>query len=72
MTSPDQASGRRVPLRRIALLFRPDRWLVTGLLVLVVGQGMLGVVAPFLLRTIIDRGLPHPRGNSHHLARASR
>jgi ATP-binding cassette subfamily B protein len=59
MSPPDEAADRRVPLRRIAVLFRPYRLLVAGLLVLVVGQGVLGVVAPFLLRAIIDRGLPH-------------
>ena len=46
------------PLRRIAGLFRPYRWLMAGLVMLVVGQGLTGVVAPFLLRAIIDRGLP--------------
>src|ERR1700742_5083881 len=45
-------------LRRIAGLFRPYRWLMLGLVALVVGQGLTGVVAPFLLRAIIDRGLP--------------
>jgi ATP-binding cassette subfamily B protein len=45
-------------LRRIAGLFRPHRWLMVGLVALVVGQGLTGVVAPFLLRAIIDRGLP--------------
>jgi ABC-type bacteriocin/lantibiotic exporter with double-glycine peptidase domain len=59
MTVREKAPERRVPLRRIASLFRPYRRLVAGLLVLVVGQGALGVVAPFLLRAIIDRGLPH-------------
>ena len=49
---------RKVPLRRVAGLFRRYRWLMAGLLTLVVGQGVLGVVAPFLLRAIIDRGLP--------------
>ena len=58
MTSSDEAPERKVSLRRIALLFRPYRLLVAGLLVFVVGQGVLAVVAPFLLRDIIDQGLP--------------
>jgi len=59
MTSTAAAEqDRKVPLRRVAGLFRRYRWLMAGLLTLVVGQGVLGVVAPFLLRAIIDRGLP--------------
>jgi ATP-binding cassette subfamily B protein len=49
---------RKVPLRRIAALFRPHRRLLVLLVGLVVVQSALGVVAPFLLRAIIDRGLP--------------
>src|SRR5258707_4616284 len=60
MTLPSPAAGPEhpVPLRRLARLFRPYRWLMAGLILLVVGQGALGVVAPFLLRAIIDHGLP--------------
>ncbi|GAA5188068.1 ABC transporter ATP-binding protein [Rugosimonospora acidiphila] len=49
---------RKVPLRRIVALFRPHTWLLALLLVLVVGQAAFNVVAPFMLRAIIDRGLP--------------
>jgi ATP-binding cassette subfamily B protein len=54
----DTGEARKVSLRRIAALFRPHRWLLVLLVVLVVAQAALGVVAPFLLRAIIDRGLP--------------
>ncbi len=48
----------KVPLRRIVGLFRPYRWLMLLLLSLVVAQAVAGVISPFLLRGIIDRGLP--------------
>ncbi len=54
----DTGEERKVSLRRIAALFRAHRWLLVLLVVLVVAQAALGVVAPFLLRAIIDRGLP--------------
>jgi ATP-binding cassette, subfamily B, bacterial len=47
-----------VPLRRVVALFRPYRWLMAGLLGLVVVQAAAGVAAPFFLRAILDRALP--------------
>jgi ATP-binding cassette subfamily B protein len=51
-------ANQTVPLRRIVRLFRPYRWLMVLLLTLAVARAATGVVAPFLLRAIIDRGLP--------------
>src|SRR5438067_12930058 len=47
-----------VPLGRIVRLFHRYRRLMAGLLALVVLASALGVVAPFLLRAILDRALP--------------
>jgi len=47
-----------VPVRRIAALFRPHRFLMAGLLSLVLLRAVTGVVSPFLLREILDTGLP--------------
>src|SRR5436309_1670975 len=47
-----------VPLRRIVALFHRYRRLMLALLGLVLLESALGVVAPFLLRAILDRGLP--------------
>jgi ATP-binding cassette subfamily B protein len=51
-----------VPVRRVIGLFRPYRWLMLLLLSLVVAQSAAGVVGPFLLRGIIDHGLPERNG----------
>jgi ATP-binding cassette, subfamily B, bacterial len=47
-----------VPLGRIVHLFHRYRRLMAGLLALVLLESALGVVAPFLLRAILDRALP--------------
>jgi ATP-binding cassette subfamily B protein len=47
-----------VPIRRIVALFGPHRWLMSGLLCIVVVRSVVGVISPFLLRAILDRGLP--------------
>jgi ATP-binding cassette, subfamily B, bacterial len=47
-----------VPIRRIVALFRPHRFMMTGLLGLVLLRAVTGVVSPFLLREILDTGLP--------------
>ncbi len=48
----------RVPPRRILALFRPYRLRLTGLLVLLVFQAVLGVASPLFLRAILDTALP--------------
>src|SRR5262245_46729673 len=54
----DHEPPRKVPVRRIAALFRPHRFLMAGLLSLVLLRAVTGVVSPFLLREILDTGLP--------------
>ena len=51
-------SARHVSLKRIVALFKPwrHRFLVVGILILI-GAG-IGIIAPFLLREIIDQALP--------------
>jgi ATP-binding cassette subfamily B protein len=55
------AANPRVPLRRIAALFRPYRWnlLVVGLLV--AASSLVSLVNPFLIRAVIDTALPQGR-----------
>ncbi len=47
-----------MPVRRVAGLFAPYRWLVAALVVVALLQGVTGVASPFLLREMIDRALP--------------
>jgi ATP-binding cassette, subfamily B, bacterial len=47
-----------VPLRRVLRLFTPYRWLLTGLLGLVVLEALVNVSAPFMLRGILDEAMP--------------
>ncbi len=47
-----------MPVRRVARLFAPYRWLVAALVVVALLQGVTGVASPFLLRAMIDRALP--------------
>jgi ATP-binding cassette subfamily B protein len=46
-----------VSLRRIARLFRPYRPRLTGLLALIFLSAGLGVVNPFLIREVLDKGI---------------
>jgi ATP-binding cassette, subfamily B, bacterial len=54
----DHEPPRKVSVRRIARLFRPHRGLMTLLLTAVVVRSVVGVISPFLLRAILDEGLP--------------
>src|ERR1700761_715194 len=55
------ASNPRVPLRRIARLFRPYRWNLLFVGVLVAASSLVSLVNPFLIREIIDVALPQGR-----------
>jgi len=55
------ASNPRVPLRRIARLFRPYRWNLLFVGVLVGASSLVSLVNPFLIREIIDVALPQGR-----------
>jgi ATP-binding cassette, subfamily B, bacterial len=54
----DHEPPRKVSVRRIVRLFRPHRGLLTLLLAAVLVRSVVGVISPFLLRAILDKGLP--------------
>jgi ATP-binding cassette subfamily B protein len=55
------ASNPRVPLRRIARLFRPYRWNLLFVGALVAASSLVSLVNPFLIRAVIDVALPQGR-----------
>jgi ATP-binding cassette, subfamily B, bacterial len=55
------AKNPRVPLRRILLLFRPYRWSLAFVAVLVGASSLVSLVNPFLIRQVIDVALPQGR-----------
>ncbi len=57
MSSPNP----RVPIRRIMALFRPYRWSLLFVAVLVGTSSLVSLVNPFLIREIIDVALPRGR-----------
>ena len=58
-THPEQMA--RVPLRRIARLFRPYRWSLAFVGLLVAASSLVSLVNPFLIREVIDVALPEGR-----------
>jgi ATP-binding cassette, subfamily B, bacterial len=55
------ASNPRVPLRRVARLFRPYQWNLLFVAALVAASSLVSLVNPFLIREIIDVALPQGR-----------
>jgi len=51
----------RVPIRRVLRLFRPYRWSLLFVAVLVGASSLVSLVNPFLIRGIIDVALPQGR-----------
>jgi ATP-binding cassette, subfamily B, bacterial len=51
----------RVPIRRIMALFRPYRWSLLFVAVLVGTSSLVSLVNPFLIREVIDVALPQGR-----------
>ena len=51
----------RVPIRRVVRLFRPYRWSLLFVAVLVGASSLFSLVNPFLIRAIIDVALPQGR-----------
>jgi ATP-binding cassette, subfamily B, bacterial len=51
----------RVPLRRILRLFRPYRWSLAFVGILVAASSLVSLVNPFLIREVIDVALPTGR-----------
>jgi ATP-binding cassette subfamily B protein len=56
---PADPAVRRANLRRVAGLFRPYRARLAGVFGLIVLSSGLGIVPPFLLKSIINTALPH-------------
>ncbi len=54
-----QAGLKDVPVRRILVLFNPYRLLLLAVLALVLAGTGLDLAPPLIMRTIIDRALPH-------------
>jgi ATP-binding cassette, subfamily B, bacterial len=54
-------ANSRVPLRRIMRLFRPYRWSLFFVLLLVAASSLVSLVNPFLIREVIDVALPQGR-----------
>jgi ATP-binding cassette, subfamily B, bacterial len=51
----------RVPIRRVVRLFRPYRWSLLFVAVLVGASSLVSLVNPFLIREVIDVALPKGR-----------
>src|SRR5215813_1075978 len=51
----------RVPLRRVARLFRPYRWSMAFVGLLVAASSLVSLINPFLIREVIDVALPQGR-----------
>ena len=56
-----RTASTRVPIRRILRLFRPYRWSLLFVGVLVGASSLVSLVNPFLIRAIIDVALPQGR-----------
>ncbi len=54
-----QLAESPVRLDRLAALFAPHRWPLLGVTAMVIATSVAGLANPFLLRSIIDRALPH-------------
>jgi len=59
VTAAEKAQAREVSLRRIARLFAPHRWSVSGVTALIAVSSVVSMASPFLLRAVIDDALPH-------------
>jgi ATP-binding cassette subfamily B protein len=55
------SANPRVPMRRIIRLFRPYRWSLLFVLVLVGASSLVSLINPFLIRAVIDVALPQGR-----------
>ena len=57
----DKNQNPRVPMRRIVRLFKPYRWSLGFVLLLVAASSLVSLVNPFLIRAVIDVALPQGR-----------
>src|ERR1700744_903077 len=56
-----EAKNPRVSMRRIVRLFKPYRWSLGFVLLLVAASSLVSLVNPFLIRAVIDVALPQGR-----------
>jgi ATP-binding cassette subfamily B protein len=55
---PEDPQVRRANLRRVAALFRPYRLRLAIVLALIAFSAVLGIISPFLLRSVLDTAIP--------------
>ncbi|MFJ9821216.1 ABC transporter ATP-binding protein [Streptomyces sp. NPDC101151] len=60
-TAQSPTAYPRVPIRRIVRLFRPYRWSLLFVALLVLASSLVSLVNPFLIREIMDVALPQGR-----------
>jgi len=53
-----QLAEHPVSLRRVLALFRPHRWTLAVVLVLIVASSLLGLATPFLTKRLVDEAIP--------------
>ena len=61
LSTAQNPKNPRVPMRRIVRLFKPYRWNLGFVLLLVAASSLVSLVNPFLIRAIIDVALPQGR-----------
>src|SRR6202046_2172988 len=57
----DKNQNPRVSMRRIVRLFKPYRWSLGFVLLLVAASSLVSLLTPFLIRAVIDTALPQGR-----------
>jgi ATP-binding cassette subfamily B protein len=58
VTAAERAQAREVSLTRIGRLFKPYRWRLAIVTLIIVASSVVGLASPFLLRAVIDTALP--------------
>jgi ATP-binding cassette subfamily B protein len=58
VSEAEKTQARQVSLRRIGRLFRPYRWPLAVVTLIIVVSSIIAMASPFLLRAVIDRALP--------------
>ncbi|KAB2343590.1 ABC transporter ATP-binding protein [Actinomadura rudentiformis] len=61
MSTPEPATTPEAPVRRVVGLFRPYRWNLLFVAVLVGATSLVSLVNPFLIRAVLDVALPQGR-----------
>ena len=58
VSEAEKTQAREVSLRRIGQLFRPHRWPLGVVTLIIVASSIISMASPFLLRSVIDQALP--------------